>query len=535
MMSPGRPTSSNGNVVVVGGGWAGFGAAKHLAETGYNVTLIDAAPNPGGLSAGWRTPQGRAVEAGIKGFWYQYHNIFALVRELGIENPFTDWTTSGFWSPQGLTTEAPVFSRRPQLPTMLGQFVHTLPLFRRLSLADRATMVPLLAAVVDFDSSQATYEQYDSMTAKELFQKFGVSKALYEEFLRPLLLVGLFAPPEELSAAAVLGTFYFYTLAHQNDFDVCWARGSVSELLFAPLVEHIGRAGGNIVGGRLVSDLRLDQATGAVSAVVSRDREGNETVHEADAVVFAIGITVSLKIIRANNSVVHAGMQKLVSACPVLASREEFRRINNLHSIDCISTRLWFDRRVSTQFPANVLGKGFEDATGGTFFNLNDLQDEYRDEPGSVIAADFYHSNALMAMTDADIVARVHKNLCICEPGFSGAKVVDSAVLKFPKAVTHFSAGSYSSRPLQTTSFPNVFMAGDWVKGVPHGANGLSQERAYVTGLRAANMVVDQLGSGIHASILPVEPDEPYIAALKGTAKTIKSGLESLGICSPFL
>jgi len=42
---------------------------------------------------------------------------------------------------------------------------------RRLSLADRATMVPLLAAVVDFDSSQETYEQYDSMTAKELFQK----------------------------------------------------------------------------------------------------------------------------------------------------------------------------------------------------------------------------------------------------------------------------------------------------------------------------------------------------------------------------
>ena len=61
------------------------------------------------------------------------------------------------------------------------------------------------------------------------------------------------------------------------------------------------------------------------------------------------------------------------------------------------------------------------------------------------------------------------------------------------------------------------------------------QERAYVTGLRAANMVVDQLGSGVHASILPVEPDEPYIAALKGTAKTFKSGLESLGIRSPFL
>lgn len=50
---------------------AGFGAAKHLSEQGYSVTLIDASPNPGGLSAGWRTPQGRAMEAGIKGFWYQ--------------------------------------------------------------------------------------------------------------------------------------------------------------------------------------------------------------------------------------------------------------------------------------------------------------------------------------------------------------------------------------------------------------------------------------------------------------------------------
>lgn len=67
----------------------------------------------------------------------QYHNIFSLVRELGIPWPFTDWTTSGFWSPEGLTTEAPVFSRRPQLPTMLGQFVHTLPLFRSALLLHR--------------------------------------------------------------------------------------------------------------------------------------------------------------------------------------------------------------------------------------------------------------------------------------------------------------------------------------------------------------------------------------------------------------
>ena len=35
------------------------------------MKLLDAAANPGGLSAGWRTKEGRAVEAGMKGFWYQ--------------------------------------------------------------------------------------------------------------------------------------------------------------------------------------------------------------------------------------------------------------------------------------------------------------------------------------------------------------------------------------------------------------------------------------------------------------------------------
>ncbi len=45
--SAGQPTKK---VLVVGGGWAGFGATKHLAEQGYDVTLLDASPNPGGLS-----------------------------------------------------------------------------------------------------------------------------------------------------------------------------------------------------------------------------------------------------------------------------------------------------------------------------------------------------------------------------------------------------------------------------------------------------------------------------------------------------
>ena len=123
-------------------------------------------------------------------------------------------------------------------------------------------------------------------------------------------------------------------LAHQQDFDVCWCRGSVAETIFQPLIASIERSGGSIqgmcyhsqhhtllqasagfeicckdhsneatspltcrqsksihAGGSLVSDVHVHSSSGKVTAVTSRSREGEETRHEADAVVFAIGIT----------------------------------------------------------------------------------------------------------------------------------------------------------------------------------------------------------------------------------------------------
>ncbi len=70
-------TKSPSNVVVVGGGWAGLGAAYHLAGQGYNVTVLDAAPNAGGLAGGLKPGNGTTIELGMKGFWFQVGTVFA--------------------------------------------------------------------------------------------------------------------------------------------------------------------------------------------------------------------------------------------------------------------------------------------------------------------------------------------------------------------------------------------------------------------------------------------------------------------------
>lgn len=487
--------SQTSKVVVVGAGWAGLGAAYHLALQGYDVTLLEAGPVPGGLVAGWQTEAGRSVEAGVHGFWYPYRNIFSLVRKLEL-SPFTPFTRSSQYSPAGLEVESPIFQDLPRLPTPLGTFLYTQ--FKRLPLVDRLSALSLLYAVVDFDNSEQAWRRYDSVTARELFKDFGVSARLYRDSFEPMLLVGLFAPGEQCSAAATLGMLYFFILAHQPDFDVVWCRGTVGEMIFRPWVERIQQAGGRVLTQRRVSDLTVD-STGRATGVVCGDE-----VFAADAVIFAVGVS---------------GMQKIVSGSPSLLSRKEFQDINNLGAVDVLATRLWFDRKIPIPRPSNACF-GFNTTTGWTFFDLNVLHDEYKNEPGSVIEADFYHANQFLPLSDEQIVPIVQRDLATCIPAFQEAKVIDSSVIRLPRAVTHFAPGSYQYMLPVTTGIKNVFMSGDWII-TRHGS--WSQEKAYVTGLEAANQVISYCGRGTKAQILPVEADELHIQMARSLNQTVRS------------
>jgi len=150
----------------------------------------------------------RIVEAGTRGFWKDYPNINALCFDLGLDerDVFTRFTNSSFYSPYGLEATAPVFSEAkfpeinvpflntlsgktfPQLPSPLGQVLATFPLFERIPITDRASMVGLLIATIDcLGSDLSVQEKYDRMTAHELFIRFGLSERLVEDFIKPTL------------------------------------------------------------------------------------------------------------------------------------------------------------------------------------------------------------------------------------------------------------------------------------------------------------------------------------------------------------
>ncbi|GMP37466.1 hypothetical protein CsSME_00009130 [Camellia sinensis var. sinensis] len=487
-------TQSNGlktkkKVLVVGSGWAGLGAAHHLCKQGFDVTVLE-----GGYDFGLNRLVCSPDDYGIRGFWYPFRNIFNLVDELGIK-PFTKWTRSAQYSGEGLEVEFPIFQDLPQWPTPFGTLFYTE--FIRLSLVDRLTSLPLMAAVVDFDNSDTSWRKYDAITARELFRQFGCSERLYQDVFNPLLQVGLFAPAEQCGAAATLGMLYYFVLAHQKDFDLVWCRGTVGEKIFGPWMDSMRIQGCKFLEGRKVTDFFFNMETGCISEVIC----GKESL-KADAVILAVGIST---------------LQEIIQNSAALCTRDEFLKVLNLASIDLLTVKLQLDSKVNIPKASNACS-GFDDSNGWTFFDLNAIYDEHKDDPVTVVQADLFHATELLPLKDEDVVAKAMSYLSKCIKDFENVAVIDKEIGRFPKSLTHFFPGSYKYMMRGSTSFPNLFMAGDWII-TRHGS--WSQEKSFVTGLEAANRVVDYLEEGTFAKIIPVEEDEPHIQALRNLNRNL--------------
>ena len=220
--------------------------------------------------------------------------------------------------------------------------------------------------------------------------------------------MGLFKPPEELSALVVMELLYYYALAHQDSFDVRWIKnGTVADSLVAPMATNLQEEYGlNVLGGCRVGKISLDKKGSQLSAssVEYSTMSGEtKTIENVDGIVLALGCK---------------GMEAVVRSSPDLARLPTFSQAASLKGIDVISVRIWLDRVVPTRTPANVFSR-FDElrGSGGTFFMLDQFQGNTEDlwggeEPqGSVLACDFYNAGGVMSLSDEDIVRTLMEDL----------------------------------------------------------------------------------------------------------------------------
>jgi len=186
-----------------------------------------------------------------------------------------------------------------------------------------------------------------------------------------------------------------------------------------------------------------------------------------------------------------------------------------------LATRLFLDRRVHSPYSANACW-GFDKGVGMTFFDLTKLHAPDLDtEPGSVFEVDYYHAASLLSLSDEDIVAKAKSDLnTMLGSSAKDATVLDAAVVRLPGAVNWYFPGSYEKLPsVSSDTLPNVYFAGDLVRS-RHGS--WSQEKAFVTGVEAANALLDK---PLMQGIIPLQPDEPHVQAGRAAVNAVRTVL----------
>ena len=287
-------------------------------------------------------------------------------------------------------------------------------------------------------------------------------------------------------------------------------------------MERLEGAGAQVLRGKRVNGVQIEGGT--VKGVTCAD--GSE--YPCDAAVMAVGIS---------------GAKAIVRGCPDLAARPEFSSFFLLRGVDVVAVRLWLPRKLNLPYASNVVGGGVTDRlrdVGWTFYHLNELHDELKEEEGSVIEVDFYHAGPLLPLADDDAVRLTLEGLHQLLPSSFGpagteqAQLQHSSVLRVPQAVSHFCPGAYRNLPqgVKAPSLTNFYWAGDWVDRGGHKA--WSQEKAMVTGLQAATAASEMLrpagasaGGMAEAELLPleVEPTEPHVALARRANKEVLAPL----------
>ena len=553
-------------VIVVGGGWAGFTAAESVSasQRDVRVTLLDASPSAGGLAGGWRTPSGRPVEAGIHGFWREYRNTFAMIDAIGLDRDevLTPYTPSVLASKTGRVATAPVLleqsdAMRPvdrtaqpvlrQLASLLPPPLDTAILadFDRsspLSAADRVSAIGLLACWADFKQEERqSWLRYDRLSAEELFLSYGgVTRALYDELVSPLLHVLPMAPGYDVSAAAALSCFHAFALQSRGAFDVRWCRGAIAERIFAPWRARL-EARGNVAirGGARVASIRKGGDGRLEVDVQSRGAEACETLR-ADAVVLAVGGVAA---------------SKLAQASPLLGSLHATRGFERLRGITCVAVRMYLrpaaaptgglrgGAHPSTMLPPPV-AKAMEASpvlvcgpgvgsipqlaeTGFCVYDLQRLHDEIAaDREVAALEVDFFRADDLAEISDdrdlAELALRAATAaLGLRDGALDASMLVDVAVVRARRAVSHFAVGSASVSPGVRLG-DGVFACGDWIDRCGHAS--WSTEKAVVTGKQAAAAVGAHLGlDAVDADVLPAAPDTPTLSALRQLATAARA------------
>jgi zeta-carotene desaturase len=481
-------------VAIVGAGLAGLAAAVDLCDAGHRVDLYESRPFVGGKVGSWVDADGNHIEMGLHVFFFNYANLFALMRKVGafgnllpkqhthlFVNKGGDLRELDFRFPLGAPFNGlKAFFTTPQLDWI-----------DKLRNALALGTSPIVRGLVDYEGAMGVIRALDRISFRDWFLGHGGSARSVERMWDPIAYALGFIDCEAMSARCMLTIFMMFASKTEAS-KLNLLKGSPHRWLHQPILDYIEARGGRLHLRHRVSEVCFDEgaepeAAPRVTALRLGTPDGEISV-EADAYLAACDVP---------------GIQRLLP--PSWRRFTQFENIYRLEAVPVATVQLRYDGWVTELGEGEAHAAARRDLSRASgldnllytpdadFSCFADLAlaspaDYRREGEGSLLQCVLTPGDPWITRRNDEIAALVDAQVRELFPSARGLNLIWSNVVKLAQSLYREAPGMEPFRPQQRTPVDNFFLAGSYTRQDYID----SMEGATMSGRLAAAAILDQ-------------------------------------------
>jgi zeta-carotene desaturase len=462
-------------VAIVGAGLAGLAAAVDLVDAGHQVDLYEARPFMGGKVGSWVDEGGNHIEMGLHVFFFNYANLFALLRKVGaLDNLLPKDHTHLFVNKGGDLREldfrfpigAPFNGLKAFFTTPQLDWIDKL----RNALALGTS--PIVRGLIDYEGAMAVIRDLDRISFKDWFTGHGGSERSIERMWDPIAYALGFIDCEAISARCMLTIFLmFATKTEASKLNLL--KGSPHRWLTGPILDYVTARGARLHLRHRVSEVHYEEAS-----------PGENTQADSPTRVTALTLSTPDGPLRVEADTYLAacdvpGIQRLLPEA--WRRHPQFDHIYKLEAVPVATVQLRYDgwvtelgqdaaadqRRHDVASPAGLDNLLYTaDAQFSCFADLALASpvDYRKDGLGSLLQCVLTPGDPWIPKKTEEIVAATDAQVRALFPSAQGLTLVWSNVVKLAQSLYREAPGMEPYRPEQATPVANFFLAGSYTR-----------------------------------------------------------------------
>ncbi len=454
-------------VAIVGSGLAGLSAAVDLVDAGHQVDIYEARPFMGGKVGSWVDPDGNHIEMGLHVFFFNYTNLFALMRKVNAFDNLLPKDHTHLFVNRGADLKELDFRFALGAPFNGLKAFFTTPQLNWLDKLRNALALgtsPIVQGLLDYEGAMKTIRALDRISFQQWFIGHGGSVNSIERMWNPIAYALGFIDCKAISARCMLTIFLmFATKTEASKLNLL--KGSPHRWLTGPILDYIKARGGNLHLRHRVIELQYqDSSASSLVTGLKLGTPDGEIVVEADNYLAACDVP---------------GIQKLIPAAwrrwPL------FERIYHLEAVPVATVQLRYNgwvtelgesssaeaKRKNLAVPSglnNLLYTADADFSCFADLALASPEDYRKQGLGSLLQCVLTPGDPWIPKKTEEIVAHTDAQVRQLFPSASSLQLVWSNVVKLAQSLYREAPGMDPFRPEQNTPVTNFFLAGSYTK-----------------------------------------------------------------------